>query len=283
MNNKFLNKKVLVAGGTGMVGQQLTKLLIKNGAKEITLLGQNVNAYNYFDKNKNYKLSSLIYKLNSIKNLKRIRFLTSHPKDMTDDLINCFKDCEKLMPFLHLPIQSGSDKILKLMNRKHDVNYYLSIIKKLKKANKDMKFSSDFIVGYPGETESDFEDTILFIKEIGFVNSYSFIFSPRPGTPAADKKLNDLSENKKRLKKLQSILESLQFKKNNEYQGKYCEVLVENKLDGQEKYFGRTKYMTTVIFETDGCRPGELVSVKITSINQNNLFGIHQNNKIKVA
>ena len=258
-------------------------ILVSKGSREITLLGQNVNAYNHSDKNKNYKLSSLIYELNNITNLQRIRFTTSHPKDMTNDLINCFKDCKKLMPFLHLPIQSGSDKILKLMNRKHDVNYYLSIIKKLKKTNKDMKFSSDFIVGYPGETESDFEDTILFIKEIGFVNSYSFIFSPRPGTPAADKKLNDLSENKKRLKKLQSILESLQFKKNKEYQGKYCEVLVENKLDGQEKYFGRTKYMTPVIFETDGCRPGELVSVKITSINQNNLFGIHQNNNIKVA
>jgi len=107
--------------------------LVKNGAKEITLLGQNVNAYNYFDKNKNYKLSSLIHELNDIKNLHRIRFTTSHPKDMTSDLINCFKDCEKLMPFLHLPIQSGSDKILKLMNRKHDLNYYLSIIKKLKK------------------------------------------------------------------------------------------------------------------------------------------------------
>ena len=107
--------------------------LVKNGAKEITLLGQNVNAYNYFDKNKNYKLSSLIHKLNNIKNLKRIRFTTSHPKDMTNDLINCFKDCKKLMPFLHLPVQSGSNKILKLMNRKHDLNYYLSIIKKLKK------------------------------------------------------------------------------------------------------------------------------------------------------
>ena len=110
--------------------------LVKNGAKEITLLGQNVNAYNCFDKNNNYKLSSLIYELNNIKNLKRIRFTTSHPKDMTNDLINCFKDCKKLMPFLHLPVQSGSDKILKLMNRKHDLNYYLSIIKKLKKSTK---------------------------------------------------------------------------------------------------------------------------------------------------
>ena len=257
--------------------------LVKNGAKEITLLGQNVNAYNCFDKNNNYKLSSLIYELNNIKNLKRIRFTTSHPKDMTNDLINCFKDCKKLMPFLHLPVQSGSDKILKLMNRKHDLNYYLSIIKKLEKINKDIKFSSDFIVGYPGETESDFEDTITLIKKIGFVNSYSFIFSPRPGTPATNKKLNDLTESKKRLQKLQSILEIFQLEKNKKYRGKYCEVLVENKLDMQEKYFGRTKCMSPVIFESDSCKPGELVNVKIASINQNNLFGIHQSNKEKAA
>ena len=257
--------------------------LVKNGAKEITLLGQNVNAYNCFDKNNNYKLSSLIYELNNIKNLKRIRFTTSHPKDMTNDLINCFKDCKKLMPFLHLPVQSGSDKILKLMNRKHDLNYYLSIIKKLEKINKDIKFSSDFIVGYPGETESDFEDTITLIKKIGFVNTYSFIFSPRPGTPATNKKLNDLTESKKRLQKLQSILESFQLEKNKKYRGKYCEVLVENKLDMQEKYFGRTQCMSPVIFESDSCKPGELVNVKIASINQNNLFGIHQSNKEKAA
>ena len=257
--------------------------LVKNGAKEITLLGQNVNAYNFFDKNNNYKLSSLIYELNNIKNLKRIRFTTSHPKDMTNDLINCFKDCKKLMPFLHLPVQSGSDKILKLMNRKYDLNYYLSIIKKLEKINKDIKFSSDFIVGYPGEAESDFEDTITLIKKIGFVNSYSFIFSPRPGTPATNKKLNDLTESKKRLQKLQSILESFQLEKNKKYRGKYCEVLVENKLDMQEKYFGRTKCMSPVIFESDSCKPGELVNVKIASINQNNLFGIHQSNKEKAA
>jgi len=253
--------------------------LVKNGAKEITLLGQNVNAYNYFDKNKNYKLSSLIYELNNIKNLKRIRFTTSHPKDMTNDLINCFKDCKKLMPFLHLPAQSGSDKILKLMNRKYDLNYYLSIIKKLKEINKDIKFSSDFIVGYPGETESDFEDTITLIKKIGFVNSYSFIFSPRPGTPAANKKLNDLTESKKRLQKLQNILENFQLEKNKKYLGKYCEVLVENKLNMQEKYFGRTQYMSPVIFESNNCKPGVLINVKITSINRNNLFGIHQSDK----
>jgi len=253
--------------------------LVSNGAKEIILLGQNVNAYNFYKNNKNYKLSSLINELNNIKNLKRIRFTTSHPKDMTEDLIDCYRDCEKLMPFLHLPIQSGSNKILKLMNRKHDREYYISIIEKLKKVNKDIKISSDFIVGYPGETEEDFKDTMELVEKIGFVNSYSFIFSPRPGTPATNKKLNDLTESKKRLQKLQNILENFQLEKNKKYQEKYCEVLVENKLDMQEKYFGRNKYMSPVIFESDGCKLGELVNVKIASANQNNLFGIHLSNK----
>ncbi len=251
------------------------KSLINNGAKEIILLGQNVNAYNFINNGQKYKLSSLIRELNKIKNLYRIRFMTSHPKDMTDDLINCYEECEKLMPFLHLPVQSGSDKILKLMNRKHDRKYYLSIIEKLKKANKNIKISSDFIIGYPGENEKDFEDTIDLIKNVGFVNSFSFIFSPRPGTPAAEKKLNDLKENKLRLAKLQNILEKQQLKSNKNYFEKYCEVLIENQLDKEKNFFGRTKYMTPVIFEGEKCKSGDLVKVKITSFNQNNLFGFY--------
>ena len=187
------------------------------------------------------------------------------------------------MPFLHLPIQSGSDQILKSMNRKHDRKYYLSVIKKLKSVNENIKFSSDFIVGYPGETEKDFKDTITLIEKVGFTNSYSFIFSPRPGTLAAEKKLNSLKENKKRLKKLQNILENFQRENNKKYLQRYCEVLIENKLANQEKYFGRTKYMTPVIFESDNCKHGELVNVKITSFNQNNLFGFHKTNKVKAA
>ena len=247
------------------------------------MLGQNVNAYNFSENNKNYNLSSLIKKLNNIKSLERIRFTTSHPKDMSEDLIDCYSDCKKLMPFLHLPVQSGSDKILKSMNRKHNRKYYLSVIEKLKKANKDIKISSDFIVGYPGETEKDFNDTIELVKKIGFVNSYSFIFSPRPGTLAAEKKLKNLTESKKRLNKLQKILENYQTEDNQKYLQKYCKVLIENKLNNQEKYFGRTKYMTPVIFESDNCQPGELIDVKITSFNHRNLFGFHKNNKIKAA
>ena len=257
--------------------------LVNNGAREITLLGQNVNAYNFFENNKNYKLSSLIKELNNIKNLKRIRFTTSHPKDMTEDLIDCYRECKKLMPFLHLPIQSGSDRILKLMNRKHNRKYYLSIIERLKNVNKDIKISSDFIVGYPGETEKDFKDTIELIKKIGFINSYSFIFSPRPGTPAAEKKLNNLVESENRLRKLQNILENFQCENHKSYLQQDCEVLVENKLNKQERYFGRNKYMTPVIFESDNCKPGDLVNVKIMSFNQKNLFGFHKINKMKAA
>jgi len=257
--------------------------LVNNGAREITLLGQNVNAYNFFENNKNYKLSSLIKELNNIKNLKRIRFTTSHPKDMTEDLIDCYRECEKLMPFLHLPIQSGSDRILKLMNRKHNRKYYLSIIERLKNVNKDIKISSDFIVGYPGETEKDFKDTIELIKKIGFINSYSFIFSPRPGTPAAEKKLNNLVESENRLRKLQNILENFQCENHKSYLQQDCEVLVENKLNKQERYFGRNKYMTPVIFESDNCKTGDLINVKIVSFNQKNLFGFHKINKMKAA
>ena len=257
------------------------KNLVKNGAKEIILLGQNVNAYNY--KNK-YRLSSIIKELNKINELKRIRFTTSHPKDMTDDLIDCYKDNEKLMPLLHLPVQSGSNRILKLMNRKHDREFYLSTIKKIKNIKKDIKISSDFIIGYPGETNKDFEDTLSLVKEIGFVNSFSYIFSPRPGTPAATKTLNNHSESIKKLKKLQNILTKFQSKNNEKYLNNYCEVMVENKLDNQEKYFGRTRYMTPVFFNNiEYCKPGDLVNVKITSFNHKNLFGNQKTNNVKAA
>ena len=195
---------------------------------------------------------------------------------MSDDLIDCYKDCEKLMPFLHLPIQSGSDRILKLMNRKHDIKYYLEIIEKIKKINRDIKFSSDFIIGYPGETEKDYKNTINIIKKVGFINSYSYIFSPRPGTPAANKNINKSEINKIRLQNLQKIIENYQLENNKKYIDKFYEVLVENKLTGQDKYFGRTKFMAPVIFQSDFCKIGEIINVKINSCNRNNLFGIHK-------
>ena len=258
-------------------------ILVNKGTKEIILLGQNVNAYNFFENNKKYKLSSVIKELNKIKNLKRIRYTTSHPKDMSDDLINCYKDCEKLMPSLHLPIQSGSDRILKLMNRKHDTKYYLEIIEKIKKINPDIKFSSDFIIGYPGEEEKDYQNTIDIIKKVGFVSSYSYIFSPRPGTPAANKNMSKFEINKIRLQSLQKIIENYQLENNKKYINKFSEVLVENKLTGQDKYFGRTKFMESVIFQSDSCESGEIINVKISSCNRNNLFGIHKINNSERA
>ncbi len=160
--------------------------LIKKGAKEIILLGQNVNAYSYNNKSKKYKISDLINKLESYNELKRIRYTTSHPRDMTDDLIECYSTSKKLMPFVHLPIQSGSNKILKQMNRKHTVEKYMEIYEKLLKINPKIEFSSDFIIAYPGETENDFNETLNLVKKIKFINSFSFIFSPRPGTKAAN-------------------------------------------------------------------------------------------------
>jgi len=259
------------------------KNLVSNGVREIILLGQNVNAYNFTENNRNFKLSSIIKSLNDMSELKRIRYMTSHPKDMSEDLINCYKDCEKLVPILHLPVQSGSDVILKSMNRKHNKKDYLNIIDKIKKINKNVKISSDFIIGYPGETDKDFNDTIDLIKEVGFVNSYSYIFSPRPGTPSSLKELNNFKESKERLKKLQNILIEIQIKDNQNYKDKFCEVLVENKLHNQDKYFGRTKYIKPVIFEGGNCKIGDLITVKINSYNQNNLFGLYTKSKVKAA
>ena len=202
---------------------------------------------------------------------------------MSEDLIDCYRDYEKLMPSLHLPIQSGSNKILKSMNRKHDREYYISIIKKLRSINKNIKISSDFMVGYPGETEKDFNETLDIIERIGFVNSYSFIFSPRIGTPAGNQRMNESSINIKRLKKLQSVLENFQKDDNKKYLEQFCEILTENKLKNQNKYFGRTKYMTPVIFESNNCIIGKIIKVKITSYNQKNLFGIHNTDAIKAA
>jgi len=260
------------------------KQLIDNGSKEITLLGQNVNAYCYKEKNKSFKLSDLIMTLEDIPELKRIRYTTSHPIDMTEDLIKCYESSKKLVPFIHLPVQSGSNKVLKLMNRKHTVEHYLSVYEKLKKANSKIEFSSDFIVAYPGETDEDFNSTIELVKKINFINSYSFIFSPRPGTPAADLKLIDDNIAKKRLKLIQNELFKHQNIKNKIMENKIVDVLVENKIRNQNKYFGRTEYMTAVIFDGEKNIEGKIVPVLITSSNQNNLFGeIKLKKRIKAA
>jgi len=247
--------------------------LVKNGVKEITLLGQNVNAYSFQENNKQYRISDLINCLDKFNEIKRIRYTTSHPKDMTDDLIECYKKSKKLMPFVHLPIQSGSDRILKLMNRKHKVEDYLDTYFKIKKLNPKVEFSSDFIIGYPGETEKDFSDTMKLLEKIRFVNSFSFIFSPRPGTTAANLEMVDGEIAKKRLIIIQEKLFNNQIELNKSMVDKKIEVLVENKLTEQNKLFGRNKYLSSVIFKGDENLIGNLVDVKITRSNQNTLFG----------
>ena len=249
------------------------EMLVKNGSKEITFLGQNVNAYSYKDGSKEYRLSDLIKTLSNFNEIERVRYTTSHPKDMTDDLIDCYSDNKKLMPFVHLPIQSGSNKILKLMNRKHTVDYYLNIYEKLIKINPEIKFSSDFIIGYPGENDADFKDTLRLLEKIKFINSFSFIFSPRPGTKAADLEMNDKKEHKNRLITIQSKLFNNQIELNKSLENQSVEVLVENKLENQNKYFGRNKFLNSVIFDGDESIIGKLVKVNIEKSNQNSLFG----------
>ena len=255
------------------------EILIKNGAKEITLLGQNVNAYSYIENSKEYRISNLINELEKYSELQRIRYTTSHPRDMTDDLINCYANNKKLMPFVHLPIQSGSNKILKLMNRKHTVEEYMNTYEKIKKINSEIEFSSDFIISYPGETNDDFNETLELVKKIKFINSYSFIFSPRPGTKAAELKLIDNEISKERLKKIQKYLFNHQISMNRSFEKKSIEVLVENKIQGQSKLFGRNKYLNSVIFDGDENNIGKMLKVKIESSNQNSLFGKIENNK----
>tara|TARA_B110001450_G_scaffold236552_1_gene242076 strand:+ start:995 stop:2362 length:1368 start_codon:yes stop_codon:yes gene_type:complete len=249
------------------------KELIQNGTKEIILLGQNVNAYNYEDKKKEYRLSDLLSELDSFNKLKRIRYTTSHPKDMTEDLINIYKTSNKLMPLVHLPVQSGSNKILKLMNRKHTIEEYLTVYEKLKEINSNIEFSSDFIIGYPEENDEDFKLTMELINKVKFINSYSFIFSSRPGTVAADLKLIDQKKAKERLEIIQKKLFDNQIKKNKSLEGKVLNVLVENQMKNGIKLFGRTEFMTSVIFEGNIECIGEIVQIEITSSNQNGLFG----------
>ena len=256
------------------------KILANNGVKEIILLGQNVNAYS----NENYRLSDLIIEIEKIPEILRIRYTTSHPRDMTDDLIETYGKSKKLMPLVHLPVQSGSNRVLELMNRKHIIEDYIEVYHKLKEINSSIKFSSDFIIGYPGENENDFYDTLNLIKRIKFINSYSFIFSPRPGTTASKLKLIDRKISLKRLEIIQKELFSQQIKMNKSLENSIIDVLVENKTEESGKFFGRSEYMTSVIFNANDDDVGKIVKVKIIKSNQNTLFGeIIRNTKLKVA
>ena len=245
------------------------KILSKNGVREIILLGQNVNAY----QNEKFRLSDLILEIEKIPEVKRIRYTTSHPCDMTEDLIDVYGFSKKLMPLVHLPVQSGSDKVLKLMNRKHLISDYLKIYEKFKSINPKIEFSSDFIIAYPGEDEEDFKATFELIKKIRFINSYSFIFSPRPGTVASNLKLIKKEISQNRLIKVQEQLFDNQILMNKSLENKEIEVLVENKMKKSNKFFGRSEYMTSVVFDGTDQDVGNIIKVKISNSNRNTLFG----------
>ena len=243
--------------------------LVENGVREITLLGQNVNAYNF----KGKKLSNLISEISKINEVKRIRYTTSHPNDFSKDLIEIHSTSKKLMPLIHLPVQSGSNKILDRMNRKHNIEHYLKLIHKLKKINPLIKFSSDFIIGYPGETDKDFEETLDLIQQVEYINFFSFIFSPRPGTPSANlKQIND-SVTKARLIKFQKVADNIKMQYRKKLFNSYAKVLFENKTKGSNKYFGRDEYLNSVIVESDKNLEGIIKNIKIIEGNQNTLYG----------
>ena len=243
--------------------------LVNNGVKEITLLGQNVNAYNF----KGEKLSDLIGKISEIKDLKRIRYTTSHPKDFTKDLIEAHDKYKKLMPLIHLPVQSGSNYILKKMNRKHTVEDYYNLINQIKEINPLIEFTSDFIIGFPGEREKDFLDTLKLLKNIKFVNSYSFIFSPRPGTPAFHmKRIND-STSKDRLINFQKIASEIKNDYKKKQFNKNSFVLFENETYKKKEFFGRDEFQNAVIVRSEENLIGSIREVNILGGNQNTLFG----------
>ena len=243
--------------------------LVNNGAREINLLGQNVNAYHSDGK----RLSDLLFEIAKIKRLKRIRYTTSHPKDFTEDLIEAHNSCKKLMPLIHLPIQSGSNKILDAMNRKHTINDYKKIINKLTNVSPNIKFSSDFIIGYPGETYSDFKETMKLMSDIRFINSYSFVFNERPGTPAYNLPKVDKDIAKDRLKEFQLLAEKIKTDYRKSLINKISKVLFENKIKNENKYFGRDEYFNSVITESTTDLSGQIRNVKIYKVNQNTLYG----------
>ena len=243
--------------------------LTDHGTKEIILLGQNVSAY----KDNEISLAKLIKKIAKINDVKRIRFTTSHPNDFDQELISLFGEEPKLMPQLHLPVQSGSDKILKLMNRNHTRLDYLDLIEKFRKVKPDIQFSSDFIVAFPGETDEDFLDTIDLINEVKFSLSYSFIYSQRPGTPATSlSKVND-KVSQKRLEQLQGLLFKQQLEFNHSMINHENVVLFENKTQNEEQFFGRNQYMTPVFINNSTIKAGEIKKIFIENANRNNLFG----------
>ncbi|WP_227267469.1 tRNA (N6-isopentenyl adenosine(37)-C2)-methylthiotransferase MiaB [Roseobacter weihaiensis] len=251
--------------------------LVARGVREITLLGQNVNAYHGLGPDGvEQSLAQLIWALNDIDGLERIRFTTSHPNDMQDDLIEAHRDCPKLMPYLHLPVQSGSDRILKRMNRSHTAESYLRLIERIRAARPDILLSGDFIVGFPEETEADFQATLDLIESVNYGYAYSFKYSTRPGTPAAERAQVDPEEADARLQRIQALITQQQQNIQKEMVGRDVRVLVEKKgrFDGQ--MVGKSEYLHAV--HIDGCTAaiGDILPVRITEAKRNSLAAIQR-------
>jgi tRNA-2-methylthio-N6-dimethylallyladenosine synthase len=242
------------------------KAIVDAGAREITLLGQNVNAWDgEDDKGKLQGLDGLIRALDKIPELRRIRYMTSHPNDMTEGLIAAHGDVEKLMPFLHLPVQSGSDRILKAMNRSHSRDSYMRILDRVRAVRPDIAFSGDFIVGFPGETDADFEDTLSLVREVGHAQAYSFKYSPRPGTPAADMAdqipMEIMDE---RLQRLQAQIVADQTAFNDRTIGRTTDVLLERPGKFAGQLIGKSPWLQSVHVLAPDLSIGDIVTVKIT-------------------
>ena len=245
------------------------------GVREVTLIGQNVNAYHGQDADgAPSTLGRLLRRLAEVPGIVRLRYMTSHPRDMDDDLIAAHGDLPALMPYVHLPVQSGSDRILAAMNRRHTRKDYLDVIARLRASRADLAFTSDFIVGFPGETEDDFRSTLTLVEEVGFSTAYSFIYSPRPGTPAAemDAQIPQV-EQAERLQQLQAVITRQWRAFNTQFAGRTVEVLLEKpgKLPGQ--LVGRTPYLQAVQVMAPRAMIGSLVPVTVTEIGTNTLFG----------
>lgn len=254
------------------------KGLISAGVKEITLLGQNVNSYNGEGPDgREWTLAKLLFKLAELEGLARIRYVTSNPKDINADIARSHKEIDILMPFLHLPVQSGSDKILKKMNRKYSIDDYLRCIDMLRNNRPDIAFSSDFIVGFPGETDEDFENTLKLAGKVRFAQAYSFKYSPRPNTAAA-KMEGQISDKIKseRLKILQNLLNDHQNQFNENSIGKYLSVLITKKGRYKNQFVGRSEYSQAVSICDNDIKIGDVVQVKITELKTHSLMGVIQ-------
>lgn len=249
--------------------------MVDQGAREITVLGQNVNAFHGEGPDGNvWGLGRLLHRLAEIRNVKRLRYTTSHPRDIDDELIIAHRDIPQVMPFLHLPVQSGSDAVLQAMNRKHTADDYRRIIDKFREAQPGIAFSSDFIIGFPGESDTDFKATIQLVRDIGFAQAFSFKYSPRPGTPATVMP-NQIDETIKdtRLQELQALLREQQITFNKSMVGKSLPVLFENKSSNDGKIFGRTPYMQAIHLDAPDRIVGQEMLVKIENAGGNSLNG----------